>query len=93
MLITLYKISEVAFACLAGVAFTQRPRMKNVLLRVRVVVRTLHMNISRRCLADRLRQKCCSKKRAPRAARLFFLIQPIKSLICSVVEAVAVVVP
>ena len=33
--------------------------------------------------------KCCSKKRAARAARLFFLIQPIKSLICGVVVVVA----
>ena len=33
----------------------------------------------------------CTKKRAERAARLVFLIQPIKSLICGVVVAVAVV--
>ena len=36
--------------------------------------------------------KNCRKKRATRAARLFFLIQPIKSLICGVVVAVAAVV-
>ena len=35
--------------------------------------------------------KHCTKKRAARAARLFFFIQPIKSLICSVVVDVAVV--
>ena len=40
----------------------------------------------------RLRQKNCAKKRAARAARLFFLIQPIISLICGVVVAVAVAV-
>ena len=34
----------------------------------------------------------CTKKHAARAARLFFLIQPIKSLICGDVEAVPVVV-
>ena len=36
--------------------------------------------------------KNCTKKRAARAARLFFLIQPIKSLICEVAVAVAVVI-
>ena len=35
--------------------------------------------------------KHCTKKRAARAARLFFFIQPIKSLICDVVVDVAVV--
>ena len=35
--------------------------------------------------------KHCTKKRAARAARLFFVIQPIKSLICGVVVDVAVV--
>jgi len=35
--------------------------------------------------------KYCTKKRAARAARLFFFIQPIKSLICGVVVDVAVV--
>ena len=34
----------------------------------------------------------CTKKRAARAAWLFFLIQPIKSLNCGVVEAAPVVV-
>ena len=34
----------------------------------------------------------CTKKRSVRAARLFFLIQPIKSLICRVVVALDVVV-
>ena len=35
--------------------------------------------------------KHCTKKRAARAARLFFFIQPMKSLICGVVVDVAVV--
>ena len=35
--------------------------------------------------------KHCTKKRAARAARLFFFIQPINSLICGVVVDVAVV--
>ena len=63
--------------------------MKNLLLQARVVVRTTKMKISRR-LADYV--KNYNKKRAARAARLFFLIQPIKSLICGVVVAVAVVI-
>jgi len=55
--------------------------MKDLLLLVaRVVVRTSKPNakISRRHFA--------------RAARLFFLIQPIKSLICDVVVSAAVVI-
>ena len=36
--------------------------------------------------------KNCATKRAARAARLFFLIQPIKSLICGVVVAVTFVI-
>ena len=39
----------------------------------------------------RTTSKHCIKKRAARAARLFFFIQPIKSLICGVVVDVAVV--
>ena len=65
-------------------------RMKGLLLRVRVVVRTSKMKISRRHLVDYV--KNCTKKRAARAARLFFRIQPIKSFICGVVVAVAVVI-
>ena len=34
--------------------------------------------------------KNCTKKRAARAARLFFLVQPIKALICGVVVAVVI---
>ena len=47
------------------------------------------MKISRRPLADYV--KNCTKNRAARAARLFFLIQPIKSLICGIAVVVAVV--
>ena len=56
--------------------------MKDLLHRARVVVRISNMKISRRRLAD------STKKRAARAARLFFFIQPIKSLICAVDVAV-----
>ena len=68
--------------------------MKDLVLGACVVVRTsnikLNMKISRRRLADYV--KHCTKKRAARAARLFFsLIKPIKSLICGAVVDVAVV--
>ena len=64
--------------------------MKDLPLRAPVVVRTSNRKISRRPLADY--DKNCTKNRAARAARLCFLIQPIKSLICGVVEVVAVVI-
>ena len=47
------------------------------------------MKISRRRLADYI--KTLHKKRAARAARLFFSIQPTKSLICGVAVDVAAV--
>jgi len=62
--------------------------MKHLLLRARVVVRTSNMKTSRYRLVT---SKNCTKKRATPAARLFFIIQPIKSLICGVDVAIAVV--
>ena len=64
--------------------FTQRQRMKDLLLRDRVVIRPSKMKISGR----RLTSKNCPKKRAARAAGLCFLIRPIILLICGVVLAV-----
>ena len=64
--------------------------MKDLLLRARVVLRTSKMRISRRRLADYV--KNCTKKRASRAARLFLLFKPIKSFICGVAVAVAVAI-
>ena len=64
--------------------------MKDLLLRARVVVRTENMKISRRYLADyarKLHQSACRT-----CSTIFFLTQPIKSLICDVVVAVAVVI-
>ena len=63
--------------------------MKDLLLRARDVVRTSNMKITRHRLADYV--KTLHQKRAARAARLFFFIQPIKSLICGVVVDSAVV--
>ena len=62
------------------------------MLRDNVVVRNSNMNISRRRLADCVKRKHNGRHvRAARAARLFFIIHPIKSMIFGVV--VAVVVP
>ena len=55
--------------------------MKDLPMAVPVVVRSSNRKISRRHLADR------TKGRPARAARLFFLIQSIISLICSVAAA------
>ena len=46
--------------------------------RARVVVRTSNMKISRRGLDWQTTSKNCTEKHVARAARLFFLIQPIK---------------
>ena len=50
-----------------------------------VVGSTSNIKSSRRHLADKV--KNCTTKRTARVARLFFLIQPVKSLICGVVVA------
>ena len=60
--------------------------MEGLQLPACVVVRTSKLKISRRRYADYVK-KNCAKKRAARAARLFSLIQPIKSFICGVVVA------
>ena len=61
--------------------------MKDVLLQAHVVVRTSNEKISRCRLAD----YNYTRKLTARAARLLYLIQPIKSLIFGVFVAVAVV--
>ena len=82
------KRARCTFVCLARMAVQLRQRMKILSLRVCVVVKISNMKISRRPLADYV--KHCTKKRATRAARLFFLVQPIKSLIYGVVVAVVI---
>ena len=59
--------------------------MKELRLCVHVVVKTLNLEISRCHLADYVKE--LSKVRAARAARLFFFIQPIRSLFSSVIFA------
>ena len=65
--------------------------MKDFLLRVRVCGQNLKNENSRRCLANYTSENWI-KKRSARAARSFFHVQRIKSLICDVVVAVAVVI-
>ena len=59
----------------------------DLLLCVYVVVKTLNLEISRCHLADYV------KRKPARAARLFFLIQPIRSMFSGVVVAVDVILP
>ena len=68
--------------------------MKKLLLRAAHFVISHHRGykISPRRLADYVKKLHQIEKRAARVARLFFLIQPIESLICSVDVAVAVVI-
>ena len=64
--------------------------MKDLLQLARVVVRTSTTKISRRLLADY--GKNFTKRRVARAARLFFIIHPIKTLVYSVEVSVSVAV-
>ena len=81
------KLVNCTYTCLARRIFMQRQRIKDLLLRACVVVRTKNEIIT--SSFGRLRQKISPKSRAPRAARLFSLIRPIKSLICDVVFVIS----
>ena len=71
--------------CLPKILFLiLRQRRKDLMLRLGVVVRTSNINISR--------LRSAAYVRAARAARLFFFIQPIKSLPFGVVVAVFVAI-
>ena len=85
MLVTLQKIGEVLFLWLGTIGFhvkAENERFTAAALRCRQDF----VKLPRRHLADYV--KTCTKKRAPRAARLFFLIQPVKSFICGLAVAV-----
>ena len=91
MLVTFYKIGAVHFLLLGTSGFHAKAKNEGLLVRDRVVVRTSYMKISRRYLTDyvkTLHQKACRTS----SKILFLLIQPIKSFICGVVVAVAVVI-
>ena len=64
--------------------------MKDLLLRVHVVAKTLNLKMSRCHLAD-YNSKNCNKMHAAWTARLFFPIQPIRSLFSGVIIAIAIV--
>ena len=66
--------------------------MKDLLLCVHVVIKILNLEISCCHLADYVKafRRLRTKVRAARAARLIFLIQPIRSLFPGVSVAVAV---
>ena len=90
MLITLYKIGEVHSRFLGTNGFHAKAKDKRFTAAgSRCSQNLIKMKISRH-LADYV--KNCTKKHAAHAARLFFLIQPIKSFICGVVVAVALVI-
>ena len=91
MLITLYKIGEVHFRLLGTNGFHAKAKNERFTAAGSRCCQNLEKRkISRRHLADYV--KNYTKKHAARAARLFFLIQPIKSFICGVVVAVALVI-
>ena len=91
MLITLYKIGELHFRFLGKNGFhvkAKSERFTAASSRCRQNLKYENFTSS----FSRLRQNIYStKKRAARAARLFFFIQPIKSLICGIIVDVAVV--
>jgi len=80
MLITLYKIGELHFPWLGRNGFHVKPKSESFRCRQNLKYENWQTT-----------SKHCNKKRAACAARLFFFIQPIKSLICGVVVDVAVV--
>ena len=87
MLIMLYKKGGVHFRLLG----TNRFHVKAKNERFTAARSRSRQNLNSDFVAWQTASKHCTKKRAARAARLFFFIQPIKSLICGVVVDVAVV--
>ena len=93
MLITLYKIGELHFRLLGTNGFhvkakSERSTAASLRCRQNLKYENFTSSFGRLQYST---SKHCNKKRAARAARLFFFIQPIKSLICGVVVDVAVV--
>ena len=90
MLITLYKIGGVLFRLLATNGF----RVKAKKERFTAASSRCRQNLKYKkfpVVVWQTTSKHCTKKRAARAAGLFFFIQPIKSLIRGVVVDVAAV--
>ena len=86
MLITLYKIGEVHFRLLGTNGFHVKANERFTAASSRCRHNLKYENFtSSFCRLQYSASKHCTKKRAARAARLFFFIQTIKSLICGVV--------
>ena len=80
-------VQKSTFACLARMAFRLRQRKKDLMLRAHVIISASNMKISLRYWLTT--SKNCDKRRAARAARSFFLTQPIKSFRCRVVVVIS----
>ena len=90
MLITLYKIGELHFRLLGTSGFhvkAKSERFTAATPRCRQNLKYEKFHV----VVLQTTSKHCTKKRAAGATRLFFFIQPIKSLICGVVVDFAVV--
>ena len=82
MLITLYKIAGVHFRLLGTNGFHVKAKNERFTASCsRCRQNPKYENFT----SWKTTSKHCTKKRATRAARLYFFIQPIKSLICGVV--------
>ena len=88
MLFTLYKVNELYSRVLGTNGFHVKAENERFTVAVSRFPQNLKYEISGRRLADYVKK--LHQKRAARAARLFSLIQLIKSLICGVVVADAV---
>ena len=89
MLVTLYKIGEAHFRFLGTSGYHVKAKNERFSAAGSRCRQNLKVNMKIRVVAWPTTSKICSKKRAERAAWLFFLIQLIKSLIRGVVLAVA----
>ena len=88
MLVTLYKIGEVHFRLFGTNGYHVKAKNeKHTAASSRCRQNLKYQNFT--SLFGRLRQKL-NQKGAERAARLFFHIQPIKSLVCGVDVAVVI---
>ena len=85
MLVMLYKIDGVHFRLLGANGFHIKAKKK------RTTVASSRCRQKFHVVVWQTMSKHITKKRAARAAPLFFFIQPIKSLICGVFVNVAVV--
>ena len=91
MLITFYKIGREHFRLLGTKGFHVNAKNEWVTAASSRCHQNLKYENYFHVVVWQTTSKHCTKTRAVRAARLFFFIQPIKSLICGVVVDAAVV--